>query len=212
MSQGHEREQYPADAGVLPYATPLQYASSAYGDQGMWQDGDRLIVRKGLILPGQCVKCGAPATVRHAKKLVWIHPAWIALILVSWIVLLIVYFIVRKTGTVDFGLCDRHEKRRFWGVAVTWVLALSGVAALIAGIAFLADRRLDELGPPLLIACPVLLLASAVTGMTLARSIYPAKMDDHFIWLRGVNIALTGFSPAPLPPPAPPPVPMPPRD
>jgi hypothetical protein len=121
------------------------------------------------------------------------HPAWILTFFISVIVLLIVYFVVRKTGSVTIGLCEQHEKRRKTGVALTWLFSLAGIMAFILGMMFATDRKMDEFGPPLLIACPVLLIAALISGMGFARTVYPSKMDQHFIWLAGVKAPLTSL-------------------
>lgn len=146
---------------------------------GVWRDRATLVMSKDARLPDRCVKCNEPTQGRLKRKLTWHHPAIYILILVAWLIYLIVALIVRKRATVELGLCDEHLQIRRRNIWITWALVLLGVACLFFAIAA-EDGRMAPLGL-------LLLLGGAIFGIFAARVTAPTKIDDRFVWLRGVN-------------------------
>ncbi len=94
----------------------------------MWREGKVLAMRRGGLFPNRCIKCNAPAVAPgRRQKLTWHPPAWYLLILLAVLLYAIVAMIVRKTATIEIGLCERHQKRVLWGRIVGW----GGFAAML---------------------------------------------------------------------------------
>lgn len=146
---------------------------------GIWRDGVTLVMSKDAPLPDRCVKCNAITTGRLKRKLAWHHPALYLLLLVAWLIYLIIAMFVRRRATVELGLCDEHRAKRRTYIWITWLLALAGLGGFL--LAIIAND-----GTPALIGV-VLLLAAIIFGVVATRVVYPSKIDDRFVWLKGVN-------------------------
>jgi hypothetical protein len=167
-----------------PYAPPKSAAGMgakarpvATGE--LWWDGDALVVPKGAVLPDVCVKCGEDAVRHLRRKLSWHSPGYYLLLLINLLVYAIVALIVRKTAEVHVGLCERHVGRRRTAIIVGWVLALGSIAGMVVAV------EVDQ--PALIVACPILLLIGALIGAFGARVVYPKRIDDRYVWLKGVR-------------------------
>ena len=147
---------------------------------GVWRDKSKLVVSKGAELPDRCVKCNAPSQEpKLKKKLSWHHPAIYLLIFVALLIYFIVAMILRKTATVDIGLCEEHKLKHRRNIVVTWVLVGLGVLGFVTALA-VEDSNFILLGI-------LLLLAGIIYGAVTLRILTPAKIDDRFAWLKGVN-------------------------
>lgn len=134
---------------------------------------------KEALLPGRCVKCNAYTDERLKRKLTWHHPALYLLIFVSLLVYAIVAMVVRKTATVNIGFCPEHLAVRKRNLAITWGLGLLAIVSFVMG-AVLEDLTF-------IFAILPLLLATAIYGIVTLRVVVPTKIDDHYVWLKGVN-------------------------
>ncbi len=161
-----------ADGYVLPPPPSM-------GTAGVWRDKSRLVMTRDALLPDRCVKCNAPTVGRLKRKLSWHHPAIYLIILVALLIYLIVAMVLRKTATIEIGLCDEHRAIRKRYILITWVLALLGVGGLVLG-AMTEDATYALLGL-------AALLGALIFGVTMVRPVTPHKIDDRFVWLRGVN-------------------------
>lgn len=113
------------------------------------------------------------------RKLSWHHPALFILIFVALLIYLIVAMIVRKRATVEIGLCQDHMAKRRKAVLVTWLLVLLGVCGFIASV-------VSNDGTYALVGF-LFLIAGIIYGIVAARVVAPSKIDDRFVWLKGVN-------------------------
>ena len=161
----------------------LRPASSAHrrnAGSGVWRDKSKMIVSKGAQLPDRCVKCNAPAHgAKLKRKLSWHHPAIFILILVATLIYFIVAMIVRKTATVEVGLCQEHLAKRRRNVIITLTLILLGVCGFVLTV-IVGDNNF-------LLAGIFLILAGIIYGVVALRIVTPARIDDRFVWLNGVN-------------------------
>ncbi|HEV7475589.1 MAG TPA: hypothetical protein VGN90_16155 [Pyrinomonadaceae bacterium] len=146
---------------------------------GIWRDKQTLVMSKEAQLPQRCVKCNAVTNGRMTRKLSWHHPAIFAVLLVNLLVYLIVAMIVRKRATVEIGLCDEHRAKRQTYIWITLVLVMLGFGGFVVAI-------MAEDGLPALVGL-LLLLASLVFGVFAIRLVSPSKIDERFVWLRGVH-------------------------
>lgn len=134
------------------------------------------IPREGATLPPRCVRCNAPSALPPmSRRIYWHHPAVYLLILIAACLYVIVAVIVRKRGTVNVYLCERHAKRRRTGIAVGWggfLLSLIGFIALVDSV------------PVVGLALLFTMIAAPITGIVMSQVVAPTKMDDHYAWLR----------------------------
>jgi hypothetical protein len=161
------------DGYVLPPPPSIGVSS------GVWRNNSKLVMSKDALLPDRCVKCNAYTTGRIKRKFSWHHPAIYLLILFAWLIYLIVSMVVRKRATVDLGICDEHRAKRRTYIWLTWALVLLGVAGFF--IAIMVDD-----GTPAALGFLVL-LTGIIFGVISTRVAYPTKIDDRFVWLKGVN-------------------------
>lgn len=96
---------------------------------------------------------------------------------------MLIYFIVamvlRKRATVELGLCEDHKAKRRYAIWTTIFLVLLGFGGFALAV-------MIEDGTPALIGF-FLLLTSLIFGLFATRVGYPTKIDDRFVWLKGLN-------------------------
>lgn len=151
----------------------------SHGLANVWRNKSTLVMTKEAMLPGRCVKCNVPTNERLKRKLTWHHPALYLLILASILIYAIVAMVVRKTATVNIGFCPDHLAARKKHLGVTWALGLGCVASFFIAAMF-DDINFAFLGI-------VLILSTAVYGITTLRVVAPTKIDEQLVWLKGVN-------------------------
>jgi hypothetical protein len=145
-----------------------------------WRDGALLVMPRYARLPHVCFRCGEPAVTSKRARLYWHPPGWYLLILIGILIYAIVAMVIRKTADVEVGLCELHRRKRARATAIGWstflgsfglfVLAAaaeSGAIALLGVVAFFGG-----------------IIVLATRGM-----VSPARMDDRFVWLKGVSPA-----------------------
>ena len=161
--------------------TPEQpyFPPPSHGFNTVWRSKALLVMTKEAALPDRCIKCNAPTAERLKRKLRWHHPALYLLIIVSILVYAVVAIVVRKTATVNIGFCEEHRESRKLSKIITVLLTLVGTLSFISAVQF------DS--PLLLIGSIGLLLAAAIYGTVTLRVVAPTKIDEHFVWIKGVD-------------------------
>lgn len=145
----------------------------------IWRSKSVLVMTKEALLPDRCVKCNAPTTDRLKRKLSWHHPAIYLTILASILVYFVIALVLRKSATVNIGLCDDHAKARRQSLTITWILGILGVLCFpVAGV--FEDVIIMLVGI-------LLLLATAIYGTVTLRVVVPTRIDNQFVWLKGIN-------------------------
>ena len=170
-----------------PYAPPR--AALGPGDRGgVWRLGKSVVMHLGAELPHRCVKCNAPAEEPNKERtLYWHHPALYVIALFALLIYAIVALIVRKKATVAPGLCTAHRKRRNLWIAVGCLGPVVGLAlAIQAGTG-------DNCGG--MAAGGLLLLASIVTALIMARIVYAERIEGDYVRLRGCGEAFLASLP-----------------
>jgi hypothetical protein len=145
----------------------------------VWRSKALLVMTKPAALPDRCIKCNAPTAERLKRKLQWHPPALYLLILISILVYAIVAMVVRKTATVHVGLCNEHRESRKLSMIITVFLVVVAVLSAIAGVQFET--------PGLVLAAVAFVLGAAIYGSISLRVVVPTKIDEHFVWIKGVN-------------------------
>ena len=161
--------------------TPQQsyFPPPTHGMNTVWRNNSVLVMTKQALLPNRCIKCNAPADEQLKRKLTWHHPALYLLALASLLIYVVVAMVVRKTATVNIGLCEDHSSARRRNIAITWALGLASGAGFVVAI-MLEDGTFAVLGI-------FLLLATAIYGIVTLRVVVPTKIDDYFVWLKGID-------------------------
>ncbi len=147
--------------------------------KGVWRDRSKLVMSRDADLPPRCVKCNVPTHLRLKRRLTWHHPLLYILLFVALLIYLIVALIVRKAATVEIGLCDEHLAKRRRDRWIAIALLVIGVIGFALAINF-SDTTY------LLIGC-LAVIASLIYAIVAVRVVAPAKIDDQFVWLTGVN-------------------------
>lgn len=157
-----------------PYFPP-----AAHNLNTIWRSKSILVMTKEALLPNRCVKCNAPADQQLKRKLTWHHPALYLLVIASVLIYIVVALVVRKTATVNVGLCEEHLNSRRRNVLITWALGLGAVLSFVAA-ALLNDMTFVALAFGLIFGC-------AIYGTVTLRVVVPSKIDNYFVWLKGVD-------------------------
>lgn len=181
-----------AMSDVNPYAPPqhdvVLEAMLAEPGGGIWREGKILVMHKNAVLPDRCVKCNQPAHGRLKRSLSYHHPALYLLILASIWIYIIVALIVRHTAKIEIGLCERHRSKRRRAIAMSWLVVLGGIAAIIFG-AILSDRP----GPTPWFVLTLLLggifafLVGLIYAAFVVPPVAPHKIDKEYVWLKKVD-------------------------
>jgi len=145
----------------------------------IWRNDSTLVMTKEALLPNRCIKCNAPADELLKRKLTWHHPALYLLVFASLLIYAVVAMIVRKTATINVGLCEDHLSSRRRNILITWALGFASVASFVAA-SLLEDGTFLLLGITLLLAC-------AIYGIMTLRVVVPSKIDNYFVWLKGID-------------------------
>jgi hypothetical protein len=134
---------------------------------------------KQAQLPERCIKCNAPTRNTLKRNLRWHHPAIYILIVAGFLFYAILALVVSKTATVHVGLCETHVAARKRDILITWLLVLLSFASFYLAV------KTDEM--TLLLVGVAIFLGGVIYGIVKARVVAPQKIDDHYVWLTGIN-------------------------
>ena len=145
----------------------------------VWHKNSVLIMTRQALLPDRCIKCNEPAKQKLKRKLSWHHPALYLLIFGGALFYVILAMIMRKTATIEVGLCENHSAIRRRDIMITWTLGLLSVGSF-----FLASQ-LEDL--TFVAIGGLLILAAALYGIARVKVVTPTKIDENLIWLKGFS-------------------------
>lgn len=158
------------------------------GAFSVWRQENLLVMRKKSPLPDRCVKCNAPASGRKlTRKLFWHSPYYYLLIPAGLLVYAIVATIIGKKAKIEIGFCGIHHRIRVRDLCIAWLLCLASLGGLILSFA-IANVNLGMVSV-------ALLLASGLYGVLRLQPVTPKRIDDEFIWLKGVSPEYLGTLP-----------------
>lgn len=150
--------------------------NSTDGDS-VWRKNSVLIMTRQALLPDRCIKCNEPAERKLKRNLSWHHPAIYLLIFAGALFYVLVAVFMRKTATIEVGLCENHTAMRRRDIMITWALGLLSVVSFFVAV---------QLEDPTFAGTGVLLIISAaVYGIMRVKVVTPTKIDERFIWLKG---------------------------
>lgn len=176
-----------------PYAPPpivaelAAFPTTSAKTEGLWRDGNTLVVYKGAKLPPRCVKTNQPTASYLERKLTWV-PSWVYwLLLLNVLLCAIVALVLQKKAVLHIGLTEERLAGRRRLIMISWVIALVGMVSFFTGIAALASEgSFAPLGPWLVGAGGLAAFFGIINGNFGARVVYASKIDDQFVWLKGV--------------------------
>lgn len=145
----------------------------------IWRNKSVLVMAKQAPLPERCVKCNAPTQRTLKRNLRWHHPALYLAIFGGVLIYFILSLVLSKSATIRVGLCETHVAARRRDILITWALIL-----LSFGSFYFAATTEEMI---LLFVGVVVLLGAAIYGIVRARVVAPQKIDDHYVWLTGVD-------------------------
>lgn len=186
-------EPFPlAPANLNPYASPQPAAPGAFvpkasGFEGLWRQGNALVMHKRASLPFICVKSNQPAQLWLKRDLRWHNPWWALLIFIGLLVYIIVALVTTQRATIHIGLTEEWAQRRKRRILIASLIGLLSVGLGIAAIALGSQGGDMEVFFLLLLPAVVIGLVAVLTGSYGGRLVYPKRITDTHIWLMGVH-------------------------
>ena len=136
-----------------------------------------LVMHRNALLPDRCVKCNAPVGGRRLRRQLWYINPILYILAISPIIFLVVYLIVRKGAKVDVGVCEAHMQQRRTMLAVGWCVFV------LAILSFPFAAVIESPWPALL---GFLMLIGSIVPLSIGNKfVTPARIDDHYVWLKG---------------------------
>ena len=147
---------------------------------GLWREGNLLVMSKAAWLPDRCIRCNRPPAVRLDRNLRW-HRPWIYLALLIHVLLyLVIALFTVKTARVRVPLCAEHNRARWARIVIGWIV-------LFAGIAFFPLAFSDPELVFLISLAPLTILVGLLVLLIGRHPIPPKKIDDQHVWLKKVS-------------------------
>lgn len=168
-----------------PFATPESdiveqpMAREVGGSSGQYQFDKVLVHHRDGVFADRCIKCNEPARGEKLERTVyWHHPGFYLLIIPGLLIYALVALAVRKKATVRVGLCEQHRSTRKTAMIVGWVGGLLGIGSCSGGLS--ADS------PGISLFGIAIFVGATIYGALMSRTVVPAKIDDHYVHLRGI--------------------------
>lgn len=174
------------------YDLPLNAVGDELGD-GVWRDGDLLMMRKDAVLPDRCFKCNGPASGRRLKvRLRWNEPIRVLGVRLP--------SLTDHSAKIEVSLCSEHRRKRRIAAASSGLFCLLGIAATFALISLTIARAVPPSQQPVwpMALMIVSLVAAVAIEVCSASPVRPQKIDEVHVWLNKVDPRyLDQFSPFP---------------
>lgn len=166
---------------IMDRAVKAEVVATSDMPAAIWRDGRFLVMRKHVTLPDICVKSNQASQGPRLKRVMyWHHPAVFVTVLAGLLVYVILALVLRKSATVWVPLTEAWWARRRRAIAIACGLVAAGLLSLFLGIGLNFTNDLAGLGILFGIA---LLIAGAIAP----RMIAPHKINDDFVWIKGVH-------------------------
>jgi hypothetical protein len=167
--------------------------------ENVFRMGNIMVMQRSALLPNRCVKTNDTEDLRFKKiTLRWHHPLIYLTILAGLLVGALIYVIVAsictKKATIDVSVSQRVLRKRLIFLIATWVCVFLGVFEF--GYAIYATGWASNPGNiGLMVLFSVLMFFTAALIYFIGgRIITASKIDDYYIWIKGVNSEyLSGF-------------------
>ena len=177
-------------AEINPYQSPQEPESPMMATMaepasgGVWRQGKLLVMHKRAALPDRCVKSNLPADGRRLKRSLYWHSPWVYVtILAGVLVYAVLALILRKRAVIQIGLSEKWARKRRRSIAIAWGLVLGSVAMFVIG----AGIDNDDFCALLILLSIITFFGGAIYGLLAARVVTPVRIDDEYVWLKGVH-------------------------
>ncbi|MBC8353080.1 MAG: hypothetical protein H8E66_13880 [Planctomycetes bacterium] len=169
-----------------PYQAPRTDTAiqAEFADAGLWQSGSLLIMRKDAQLPDRCVKSNEPSTRRLKRSLTWHHPAVFLALLLNILVYAILALSLQKKATIHIALSDHWFGKRRRAIMIGWGSVLLSIMMFTIGAMNVGQN--GGFGWLMFVGV-VWFLGGAIYGLVASRMVSATKIDDTYVWLKGVN-------------------------
>ncbi|MCA9146448.1 MAG: hypothetical protein H6823_09345 [Planctomycetaceae bacterium] len=169
-----------------PYQAPQTDAAiqAEFADGGLWQSGKLLVMRKDAQLPPRCIKSNEPTDRRLKRNLVWHHPAVYLALLANLLIYAILALCLQKKATIHIGLTDAWFWKRRRAILIGWGSVFLSIGLFIVAAIGLDSN--DSFGWLMLIAA-IWFLVGIIYGLMASRMVTATRIDDTYVWLKGVN-------------------------
>jgi hypothetical protein len=182
-----------ADESLNPYASPRieggytpNMAQDGY--DGLWRQRDVLVMHRDAKLPAICLKSGEPATEWLPRHLQW-APPWIgwALFFALPVYIVLSMFMTRRALVLIGVSRDWAIRRRLRMLIAVGIIAAGAIVGI--GGAFIAKLGTEYEVAFMLLPLGVFisLLIGLGYGEYACRLVWPQRISDQFIWLKGVH-------------------------
>lgn len=164
---------------------PLQ-GGDQHPEHRIYRDGKILVMHKKAQLPERCIKTNGPADRWLRRKLYWHHPAVYLALLANILIYAIIALIVRKTADIRVPICHHIARRRLYAIIFGWLFGLAAIVLPIVVLVGMESRPITwEIW--LLPGGIITAIIIAVVCNNLASIVQPKKIDDRYVWLKGVH-------------------------
>jgi hypothetical protein len=155
-----------------------------FTSENVWQAGNLLVMRRDAQLPDRCIKTNQFANSKRFKAtLYWHHPAIYLLILINLLVYVVVAIIVRKKAIVYLGVTEDILQQRRRAITWGWIAGIAGLILFFGALTLQSESAMMVL----FILGLLLMLGGLIGGMIKATLVSVERMDDEYIWLRGIS-------------------------
>lgn len=188
---------------VNPYAAPEhegaveahgKTGSNAWGEgDGVWCNGELLVVHKQAMLPDRCVKCNRPAHGGRLKcRLLDLHPSFALFVAAGAPIYILIYvawaLIKKRAASIEVGLCEIHRRKRRNSMFLSAICMSLGVGMFV--MAFISR---DVMGAPIIfcemifIGGVVALVVGCFSAATVVQTVESERIDAEYVWLKKVD-------------------------
>jgi hypothetical protein len=148
---------------------------------GAWRSGYLLVVERGAVLPGACVKCGEPTTARGLRKTYFSQPSRFFRFIPfpGSLIALIVALVMGQRMTIEIPLCPRHRRRRIIALIFTTTFCGLGLVAIGIGLNWGINSSSSDAdnAPTIILAGIGLLIIGSLCFVFAGRLLSPKQID-----------------------------------
>ena len=195
MSDPSQERDNPFSSPMAESPAPERAKSAMIGpldeDDDIWQYESLLLVRRGAQLPDRCIVCNNEAEPKRLRFVIRQEISrWLVVVLVLTMgpLFLLIVAMCLPTAQLSPGLCRLHSRQETRGRRATVCLLLLGMCLpLMPMVSFALWPNLEIPGAfAFLIPGLILVFSTIVYAAVSTRPMRAKKIDEEFIWLKGV--------------------------
>lgn len=160
--------------------------------QGVWSDGQYLVVAQNATLPSVCVVTNQKPVKAITRSFYWHHPAVYISILAGLLIFVILALVLRKNQKLALPVSEMALQKRKGGLLKCWAAAALCILGVVGSFVLMANQN-GASDSGFLITMFLLffgfigLLVSAVVGSRYASVLRPKKITDQAGWYVGAS-------------------------